>query len=37
MKSDKNTFGISKRSHPIRPLQTIARNQNMGNKMVKEN
>ncbi len=32
-----NTFGISKKSHLARPLQEVARNQNMMNKMEKEN
>jgi hypothetical protein len=30
MQNDKNTFGISKRSHLATPLQVIAINQNMG-------
>ncbi len=33
----KNTFGISKRSHPIKPIQEVARNQNMGIRMEKKN
>jgi hypothetical protein len=37
MKNNKNTFGISKRSHPARPLQTIARNKNMGIKLETKN
>ncbi len=37
MLNDKNKFGISKRSHLIKPLQGIVRNHNMGNKMEKAN
>ncbi len=33
--NDKNTFGISKRSHLVKPFQTIVINQNMGNIMEK--
>jgi hypothetical protein len=36
MQNDKNTFGISKRSHPTIPFQTIVINQNMGNVMEKK-
>ncbi len=37
MWNDKNTFGISKKSHPTIPPQAVARNQNMGIKMEKTN
>jgi len=37
MQNDKNTFGISKRSHPAIPFQAIAKNQNMGIRMEKMN
>jgi hypothetical protein len=36
MRNDKNVFRISKRSHPIKPPQVVARNQNMGIKMEKK-
>jgi len=29
MKNDKNTFGICKRSHPVKPLQVVIKNQSM--------
>jgi hypothetical protein len=37
MRNDKNAFGISKRSHPTRPPQIVAKNQNMGIRMEKTN
>ncbi len=37
MQNDKKNFGTSKRSHPIRPPQVVARNQNMWNRMEKPN
>jgi hypothetical protein len=37
MQNDKNAFGISKRSHPIKLLQVITINQNMGFKVEKIN
>jgi hypothetical protein len=37
MQNDKITFGISKRLHPTKPLQTIAKNQNTWNKIEKAN
>jgi hypothetical protein len=30
MHNDKNNFGTSKRSHPTRPLQVVARNKKWG-------
>jgi hypothetical protein len=35
MQHDKNAFGISKWSHPARPLKVVARNQNMEIRMEK--
>jgi hypothetical protein len=37
MQNDNKTFGISKRSNFVRPLEEIARNQNMRNIMEKAN
>ncbi len=36
MQNDKNTFGISKKSHRTRPFQVIAKNQNMGSEWKKQ-
>jgi hypothetical protein len=37
MQNDKNTFGISKKSHPTKPAQVVVKNQNVGIKMEKTN
>ncbi len=37
MWNDNKTFGISKRSNFVKPPKEFARNQNMGNKLGKEN